>query len=110
MARGETIEVRGTYDLETCKEATLALSVTATEGAGKGDWAHDQTMKVKRGKGEFILRETLACRGWPHLSFYTTTNCVDGVYFGQDEWLLKKLPWPHNRKIADEAAAQDRGL
>jgi len=106
MAKGETIEVRGTYDLQTCSQATLALSVTATDGNGRGAWGDQQSINVKRGKGEFVLSEKLTCQGWPHVSFYAAGGCVDGVYFGEDQWLLKDKPWPNNRKVADAAAGK----
>ncbi len=108
MAKGETIEVRGTYDLQTCSQATLALSVTATDGNGRGAWGNQQSINVKRGRGEFVLSEKLTCQGWPHVSFYAAGGCVDGVYFGEDQWLLKDKPWPNNRKIADAAVAADK--
>jgi hypothetical protein len=89
LQMGELMQVKGTYDLNSADEADLCLFMTATDGNGKGPIYPQQTMSVKRGHGEFVLREPITCRGWPHVSFYDKKSGenIGGVYFGYGEWL-----------------------
>lgn len=86
---GELLQVKGTFDLNSADEADLCLFITATDGNGTGPIYPQQTMSVKRGHGEFLLREPITCHGWPHVSFYDKQpgHNIGGVYFGYGEWL-----------------------
>lgn len=89
LQMGELMQVKGTYDLNSADAADLCLFMTATDGNGTGPIYPQQTMSVKRGHGEFTLREPITCHGWPHVSFYDQKSGqnIGGVYFGYGEWL-----------------------
>jgi beta-lactamase regulating signal transducer with metallopeptidase domain len=84
-----TYQVKGTYTLASLDHATLALSVSAKDSKNaRGNWGAKQTVKITRGSGTFTLTDRMGCEGYPHVSFYTETGSVGGVYFGTGAWLL----------------------
>jgi beta-lactamase regulating signal transducer with metallopeptidase domain len=86
-----TYQVKGTYTLASVDHATLALSVSAKDSKNaRGYWGAKQTVNITRGSGTFTLTERMGCEGYPHVSFYTETASIGGVYFGTGAWLLSQ--------------------
>jgi hypothetical protein len=107
---GEIIEVTGTYNLHTAPQANLHLYLTASANEPHAPELSDQGITVKRGHGEFRLREMLSCHGWPHITFYSAISGkgFGGVYFGDGDWLLAKRGWESSEKNAAEVAAEEK--
>ncbi len=82
--------ISGTYNLASEKEATLAASVTATQGDGKGPWNSAQTLLVTKGSGTFTLMLPISVKGWPHVSFYDKSSSFGGIYIGTGESVMRK--------------------
>lgn len=78
---GDTVVVRGEYQLSSEPAAVLALYVT---GAGQARSSGTQKITVTKGSGEFELSCEIAYAGALHVSFYPTQdgNALGGVYFG----------------------------
>ena len=67
---GSTIEVIGTYKLQSVNDAQLGLSITSTEKNGKHHPAPEETMEITKGKGRFRLLRKVDRHGGIHLSIY----------------------------------------
>ena len=78
--------ISGTYELASRESATLAASVTAHKAEdGRGYWNSAQRMEVTKGRGEFTLMLPISIEGWPHVSFYSETRSIGGIYLGTGE-------------------------
>ena len=88
---GDTVTVKGNYTLSSHPEATLLLSVTATEDGGNPQTTKDQRTTVIQGEGEFVLTAIINYEGLLHLTFYNKMNGspIGGFYFGTKEQVAK---------------------
>ena len=84
LEQGDSLTVRGRFRLESYDDAQLALYLTQTEGDGVEEVDPDQTICVKKGRGEFELKTTIKHRGALHVTYYhrRTGKPFGGVYFG----------------------------
>ena len=82
FAVGDTVVVRGRYELASQADATLALYVTG-HGAGPQRTSPTQRVRVTKGAGEFELACAIANAGALHVSFYPGAggSVFGGVYF-----------------------------
>src|SRR5262249_38423156 len=80
--RSGICRITGTYNLASEGPITLAASVTASDPEnGKGPWNTAQRMDITKGKGSFTLLLPISVKGSPHVSFYTKSASIGGVYF-----------------------------
>ena len=93
---GETYCVEGTYKLASKEKADLALFAT-TVSKGSTPTDPTQVVSIKKGTGTFRLVKTMREEGYLHVSFYPVPggNCFGGVYFGQDNWVLRHKGWSY---------------
>jgi hypothetical protein len=83
--------ISGTYQFTSQESATLAASVTARRSAdGRGPWNSAQTMSVTKGRGAFTLMLPISVKGWPHVSFYSNSKAIGGIYIGTGDGVLRK--------------------
>ena len=80
---GGTYWVEGTYTLASAPTATLALSLTSTDGRGRGSWADPQFYKIEQGTGTFSFTAKMGGSGQYHVSFYPAKggSSAGGIYF-----------------------------
>lgn len=82
--------VKGRYTLASAPNATLLLSVTATErGEGCTSGNGRASVQVDKGAGVFELAAPIPYPGQPHVTFYVNGANAGGVYFGKDRFLKK---------------------
>jgi hypothetical protein len=84
--------VKGHYTLASHERAQLSVGVTADNAAdGTSTGFKPQDTIVNKGEGTFTLLLPMACKGWPHASFYPTDggNGFGGVYFGTGDSVAK---------------------
>jgi beta-lactamase regulating signal transducer with metallopeptidase domain len=77
--------VKGRYTLASHDRAQLSVGITADNAAdGTRTGFKPQDTIVNKGEGTFTLFLPMACKGWPHVSFYPAGggNGFGGVYFG----------------------------
>ncbi len=77
--------VKGHYTLASHDRAQLSVGITADNAAdGTRTGFKPQDTIVNKGEGTFTLFLPMACKGWPHVSFYPAAggNGFGGVYFG----------------------------
>jgi hypothetical protein len=87
MAVGNAYQIKGVYTLASHDWATLGVYVTSD--AKEHDPVDDhQSITITKGSGAFTLVLPLYCRGWPHVSFYSSSGGgFGGAYFGSGEYL-----------------------
>lgn len=85
IAVGQIYCVKGSYTLVSHDRAQLSVGVTADNPIdGRRSGFIPQNTTVLKGEGTFMLFLPVACKGWPHVSFYPDEggNGFGGVYFG----------------------------
>ncbi len=92
---GDTVVVRGRFDLQSKEKATLALYLTQTEGDGEERVSPTQRMEIKKGTGAFELVYEIKHTGALHLTFYSIPDGkpFGGVYFGTWSQMEKIKGW-----------------
>jgi len=92
---GDTVVVRGRYDLQSRDQASLSLFLTRTNGEGGERIEPAQTIAVTRGSGEFALICDVRHAGALHVSFYGIPDGrpFGGVYFGPGPQMAKIKDW-----------------
>jgi len=95
LAVGDTVVVRGHYQLGSRDKATLMLILTQTSGDGRENISPAQTVAVAKGSGPFELRYTVTHPGALHVSFYGAPReeSFGGVYFGTAAQMEKIKNW-----------------
>jgi beta-lactamase regulating signal transducer with metallopeptidase domain len=86
--------VKGRYTLASHDRAQLSVGITADNAAdGTRTGFKPQDTIVNKGEGTFTLLLPMACKGWPHVSFYPADggNGFGGVYFGSEDSLAKPV-------------------
>ena len=89
---GETYCVTGTYTLASQDEADISLFATTTNRRSSPSPVDaQQTMRVMRGTGSFLLLKRMTDDGYLHVTFYSRKNGqgFGGVYFGQGQGVLR---------------------
>ena len=84
--------VKGRYTLASHDRAQLSVGITADNAAdGTSTGFKPQDTIVNKGEGTFTLLLPMACKGWPHVSFYPAKggNGFGGVYFGTGDSVAK---------------------
>ena len=90
---GDTITVRGTYRLQSRKEATLALFLTHPRQT-EDIVTPAQTMKVRTVEGTFTLTCELKTEGATHVTLYGANGRpFGGVYFGTEKQMREVAKW-----------------
>lgn len=91
---GDTVVVRGRYELKSYEEARLCLYLTAREGAGEPDFPTQSTI-INKGSGEFQLSEVVRHTGHLHVSLYRVSDGKDFacVYFGTPKQMAEIKDW-----------------
>jgi beta-lactamase regulating signal transducer with metallopeptidase domain len=95
IVRGNVYQVKGTYKLASADQATIAAYTTVNANDPENPQFANvpelktQSIVVKKGEGRFTLVFYMWQRGCPHVSFYSTTNSIGGVYFGTGESVYK---------------------
>ena len=86
----ELYSVDGTYTLSSHDEAELALYATSLNRS-PSPVDPKQTVRIRKGTGEFHLVKTMDREGYLHVSFYPVPSGSDfgGIYFGQGQWVLR---------------------
>jgi bla regulator protein blaR1 len=101
---GEIYLIKGKYTLGSHEKAVLAAYTTAMDAANATGLSYKaQTTLVDRGDGTFTLFFPMACRGWPHVSFYGEGQSFGGNYFGTGDFVLKQM-WGTKKENRDPAA------
>lgn len=93
---GGSYQLSGTYRLSSQERASLLASVTLTTRSASPPDSPWASTFVARGSGQFQLELTLHQQGFPHVTMYSPSGrpfC--GLYFGHDEWLLKRKGWSY---------------
>jgi hypothetical protein len=82
LAVGDTLVVRGIYQLQSAPDAVLALYTTTRGYGGSSPSQPTQRMDVTRGTGEFELSREITAEGEHHISFYPSRGgrSFGGVY------------------------------
>lgn len=94
LEQGDSISVRGRLRLASHDKAQLGLYLTQTTGDGGAETERTQWTDVKRGRGDFELKITIAQRGFLHLTFYDASGRpFGGVYFGTREQMKRIEDW-----------------
>lgn len=90
VALGNIYCVRGTYKLASRQKASLTANVTVSKAADDGGPSLQvQGVYVNKGEGTFTLYLPIYVQGCPHVSFYSETQSIGGVYFGTGETLYQ---------------------
>ena len=93
---GETYCVEGTYTLASRDAADVALFATTKSSiASRTD--PSQILRVEKGTGTFRLVKVMRVEGYLHVSFYPVPSgsAFGGVYFGQDNGVLRHKGWSY---------------
>jgi hypothetical protein len=94
LEQGDSLTVRGRVRLASHDQAQLALYLTQTEGDGREEVDPSQTIRVKRGRGDFELKATIKHRGFLHLTLYDESGQpFGGVYFGTAPQMKQIEKW-----------------
>lgn len=89
IERGNIYCVKGTYKLASREKAMLAAYTTVSKASDDGGPSlRVQHAYVDRGEGTFTLYLPMYVDGCPHVSFYSETNSIGGVYFGTGKSLF----------------------
>ena len=101
---GETYCVEGTYTLASRAAANLAL-YTTTKSSVATPTDPSQIMRVQKGQGTFRLVKVMREEGYLHVSFYPVPSgsAFGGVYFGQDNGVLRHKGWSYLDQQAHSA-------
>ncbi|MFT3781527.1 MAG: hypothetical protein QM790_05870 [Nibricoccus sp.] len=86
---GDTVVVRGRYELKSEERAIIGLSLTQTVGNGSEQVVPAQWTEIKKGSGEFELSYQVKHIGALHLTFSTVPEkkSFGTVYFGTPQQL-----------------------
>lgn len=91
---GDSVTVRGTYNLASHPNARISIFVTQTEGDGKSEILPGQQLEIKKGNGEFELSIDIRHKGYLHVTFYPTNGSgFGGVYFGKSKQMIEIRDW-----------------
>jgi hypothetical protein len=105
LEQGDSLTVRGRFRLESHEDAQLSLYVTQTEGDGVEEVEPTQTVRVKKGAGDFELKTTIKHRGVLHITYYSTESGkpFGGVYFGTRRQMKPIKTWNLGYYLQDDA-------
>ncbi len=92
---GDTVVVRGHYQLGSHDQAKILLILTQTGTNEPEKISPMQTITVSKGSAEFELRYTVTHVGALHVSLYPVGkgNSFGGVYFGTPAQMEKIRDW-----------------
>jgi hypothetical protein len=95
LEQGDSITVTGRVRLQSQPSADLCLFLTQTQGDGKEEVDHGQTVRVSKGLSEFVLKATIKHRGALHLTMYDPKigHPLGGTYFGTAEQMKNISDW-----------------
>jgi hypothetical protein len=81
---GDTVIVRGRYQLSSKPNASLGFFLTTKGPSGATRVAPHQRQKIEAGSGTFELKHVIPGEGYLHVSFYPqpSGSSFGGVYFG----------------------------
>lgn len=80
---GDTVIVRGVYQLESKSSASLGFFLTTRVPGPRTPATGQQRQEIKGGKGSFELQQVVRADGSLHVSFYPANggSSFGGVYF-----------------------------
>ena len=78
------MSVMGHYNLTSHDNASLELHVTSAKPAGLAENV-EQSIKITKGEGDFLLTDLHIVPGLPHVSMYADGYPFASVYFGTKE-------------------------
>jgi hypothetical protein len=95
LEQGDTLTVTGRVRLKSQHTASLCLSVTQTEGDGYDVGDGTESVHLKQGQHDFVLKTTIQHRGALHLTMYDPKSGrpIGGTYFGTAEQMKKIADW-----------------
>jgi hypothetical protein len=95
LEQGDSLTVTGRVRLKSQQTASLCLSVTQTEGDGYDVGDGTESVHIKQGQHDFVLKITIKHRGVLHLTMYDPKlgRPIGGTYFGTAEQMKKIADW-----------------
>ena len=95
LKNGDKVIVYGRYTLASEPKASLCLFATSAESSSPSNIRSEQRIYITKGEGKFELSETLDCKGYLHVSFYSdpASKGFGVVYFGTAQQMKEIEPW-----------------